>query len=49
MGLIEWIRVGVGRTARGGDVNPICHVLTVLIRGLGSEEPLDPPHSFCLL
>lgn len=24
------------------DVNPICHVLTVLIRGLCSEQPLYP-------
>lgn len=47
MGLIERIGVGGGRTerARGPvekDVNPICYVCTVLIRGLCWEEPFYP-------
>lgn len=35
-GLIEGISAGAGGTAAevGRDVNPICHVLTVLMRGL---------------
>lgn len=37
-----WWKDRGGARVRGERVNPICHVLTVLIRGLCWEEPLYP-------